>query len=54
MKKVQIGTDDFNKIRTGNYYYVDKTNNKTESLDQFSLLLELDTTPLLVLSNYLN
>lgn len=26
MKNIPIGTDDFNKIRTGNYYYVDKTN----------------------------
>ena len=26
MKNIPVGTDDFNKIRTGDYCYVDKTN----------------------------
>lgn len=34
MKKIPIGTDDFNKIRTGNYYYVDKTNLIKEIIDR--------------------
>lgn len=44
MKKIPIGTDDFNKIRTGNYYYVDKTNLIKELIER-GLNVALYTRP---------